>query len=146
MFQNDSYLHHQSSVLFPFKINMFWSDFCSGNFFGRFQQEMQLWPGCFFKVYATHFLMWPPFWCNSKWIKSSPLFLNPYPFIQKSRWLLFSSFLPYLAYYKWCRSWVLNRIYNFTVLNRMLPWNERVWRPAMGSFIQCLNYFIPIQT
>ena len=39
-----------------------------------FQQEMQLWPGCFFKVYATHFLMWPPLWYNSKLAKSIPLF------------------------------------------------------------------------
>ena len=39
-----------------------------------FQQQMQLWPGCFFKVYATHFLMWPPLWYNSKLAKSIPLF------------------------------------------------------------------------
>ena len=58
------------------------TDFCT--FYGRFQQEMQLWPSCFFNVYATHCLMWPPLWYNSKLAKNIPLFLNPYPFIQKS--------------------------------------------------------------
>ena len=80
--QNGSYLHHQSSVLFAFKICF--DQIFVGIFFGRFQQKMQLWPGCVFKVYATHFLMWPPLWYNSKLAKSIPLFLNPYPFIQKS--------------------------------------------------------------
>ena len=47
---------------------------------GRFQQKMQLWPGCVFKLYAMHFLMWPPLWYNSSKLraKSIPLFLNPY--------------------------------------------------------------------
>ena len=87
MLQNDSYLHHQSSVLFAFKI-CFDQIFVVGIFFfwggGRFQQKMQLWPGYVFKLYATHFLMWPPLWYNSKLAKSIPLFSNPYPFIQKS--------------------------------------------------------------
>ena len=74
-------------VLFAFKI-CFDQMFEVGIFLGRFQQKMQLWPGCVFKVYATHFLMWPPLWYNSKLAKSIPLFLNPYPFIQKSPWLL----------------------------------------------------------
>ena len=81
--QNGSYLDHQSSVLFAFKI-CFDQIFVVGIFLGRFQQKMQLWPGCVFKGYATHFLMWPPLWYNSKLAKSIPLFLNPYPFIQKS--------------------------------------------------------------
>ena len=46
-------------------------------FYGRFEPEMQLWPSCFFKVYAMHCLMWPPFWYNSKLAKNIPLFLNP---------------------------------------------------------------------
>ena len=58
------------------------TDFCT--FYGRFQLEMQLWPSCFFNVYATHCLMWPPLWYNSNLAKNIPLFLNPYPFIQKS--------------------------------------------------------------
>ena len=81
MLQNDSYLHHQSSVLFAFKI-CFDQIFVVAIFCGRFQQNMQLWPGCVFKVYATHFRMWLPLWYNSKLAKSIQLFLNPYPFIQ----------------------------------------------------------------
>ena len=85
MLKNDSYLHRQSSVLFACKI-CFDQIFVVGIFWGAFQQEMQFRPGCFFKVYATHFLiyMWPPLWQNSKLAKSIQLFLNPYPFIQKS--------------------------------------------------------------
>ena len=60
-----------------FVVEIFWG--------ASFQQEMQLWAGCFFKVYATHFLMWPPLWYNSKLAKSIPyIVLNLYPFIQKS--------------------------------------------------------------
>ena len=66
------------------------SDFCTSLFYGRFQPvEMQLWPSCFFKVYATHCLMWPPLWYNSKLAKNIPLFFNPYPFIQKSTFKYF---------------------------------------------------------
>ena len=69
-------------LLFAFKI--FLDQIFVHFFYGRFQQEMQLWPSCFFKVYAMHCLMWPPFWYKSKLAKNIPLFLNPYPFTQKS--------------------------------------------------------------
>ena len=53
-------------------------------FMGGFNMRCSYEQAVFFKVYATHFLMWPPLWYNSKLAKSIPLFLNPSPFIQKS--------------------------------------------------------------
>ena len=53
-------------------------------FMGGFNRRCSYEQAVFFKVYATHFLMWPPLWYNSKLAKSIPLFLNPSPFIQKS--------------------------------------------------------------
>ena len=62
MLQNDSYLHHQSSVLFLLL---------------KSAVMTLLWPCCFFKVCATYFLMWPPLWCNTaSELKSIPLFFN----------------------------------------------------------------------
>ena len=71
-------------LLFAFKIffDQIFVHFC---FMGGFNRRCSLiWPSCFFKVYAMPYLMWPPFWYNSKSTKKKPLFLNPYPFIQKS--------------------------------------------------------------
>ena len=57
-----------SNICFLLLIS-FWQDFCTFLFCGRFQQEMQLWPSCFIKVYATYFFIWPPLWYNSKLAK-----------------------------------------------------------------------------
>ena len=87
--QNGSYLHHQSSVLFAFKI-CFDQIFVVGIFFFFFGGGGGFNRRCSYDqaVCAMHFLMWPPLWYNSQLAKNIPLLLNPYPFIQKSPWLL----------------------------------------------------------
>ena len=91
MLQNDLYLHRRSSLLFPVKI-CFDRIFVLGIFLGGFNRRCSsYYQAVFSKLYGKHFLMWPPLWYNCKLAKCIPLFLDPYPFIQKSRWLLFSS-------------------------------------------------------
>ena len=91
MLQNHLYLHRRSSLLFPVKI-CFDRIFVLGIFLGGFNRRCSsYYQAVFSKLYGKHFLMWPPLWYNCKLAKCIPLFLDPYPFIQKSRWLLFSS-------------------------------------------------------